>query len=43
MYKEVDMDCFRGTPMGRYGYGAVLFWIVFTLVLGSIFRPTFND
>ena len=23
--------------MGRYGYGSVLFWIVFTLVIGIIF------
>lgn len=31
------MDSFEGTPIGRYGYGSVLFWIVFTLVIGIIF------
>lgn len=37
MYKPIDTDQFRGTPLGRYGYGSVLFWIVFTFVLGIIF------
>ncbi len=33
------MDSFRGTPLYRYGYGSVLFFIVFTFVIGLIFAP----
>nr|QBK90185.1 MAG: hypothetical protein LCPAC102_00980 [Pithovirus LCPAC102] len=33
------MESFRGTPLCRYGYGSVLFYIVFTFVLGFIFAP----
>ena len=33
------MESLDGTPMGRYGYGSVLFLIVFTFVIGLIFAP----
>jgi len=31
------MESLNGTPLGRYGYGSVLFWIVFTFVFGLLF------
>ena len=33
------MESLRGTPLYRYGYGAVLFYIVFSFVIGLIFAP----
>lgn len=36
---DYHSDSFRGTPLYRYGYGSVLFFIVFTIVLGILFAP----
>lgn len=35
--KGLDGTSLRGTPLGRYGYGSVVFMIVFTFVISLIF------
>lgn len=37
--KGADGTSLRGTPLGRYGYGSMVFMIVFTFVISVIFAP----
>ena len=37
--KGLDGTATRGTPLGRYGYGSVVFQIIVTFVIGLVFAP----
>nr|QBK89793.1 MAG: hypothetical protein LCPAC101_00760 [Pithovirus LCPAC101] len=37
--KGSDGTSLRGTPLGRYGYGSMVFMIVFTFVISVVFSP----